>query len=183
MNFIDRLFDSYRKRLVMVFLFIGLMLIIASVNNYLLGDFLTHMTKVSDIFSLIDYKVVYQTFIGQFLILYLDSDNIFMSIISSLGMFRIASLIFIIFFVGSKHEDKILKQLRLVIIFIIILVMIEYLMIGFEGLRALNAKDSIIGIKALVTVGYILKYAGLFLIIINNLAIIYLLAKLTFNKI
>jgi len=87
------------------------------------------------------------------------------------------------FYISQAGNHKILKQLRLVIIFIIVLVMIEYLLIGFEGLRALNAKDSIIGIKALVTVGYILKYAGLFLIIINILAIIYLLAKLTFNKI
>jgi len=182
MNFIDRLFDTYRKRLIMVFLFIALMLIIASVNDYLLGDFLTHMSKVSDIFTLIDYKVVYQTFIGQFLIAYLDTNNILVSFINSLGMYRIASVIFIIFFIGSKHDDKILKQLRLITLFIVVLILMEYLMIGFEGLGALNAKDSIIGIKALVTVGYILKYTSLVLIISNILAMVYLITKLIGRK-
>ena len=183
MNFLDRLFDSYRKRLVMVFLFICLMMIIASVNNYLLGDYLTHMTKVSDIFSLIDYKVVNQTFIGQWLVAYLDSNNIFFSIIKSLGMFKIASLIFIIFFIGSKYEDKVLKQLKLITIIISILVLIEYIVIAFFGITALNAKDSIVGINALVTVGYILKYSGFGLIVINILVIIYLLVKLVINRI
>ncbi len=183
MKWLDRFFDTYLKRIGIVISLIMIVLITNEINNFLLGNFLSKIRSIEDIYSLIEYPIVYKTFIGSLLINYLDTyENIFYVFIKSIGIWRFGLIVISGLVLFTDHQDPFLNKIKRVLGLLMIILIVRNLSILFVGLKVLNAQDTLMGISNIMIVGDILKYSSLILIIGSLSSLIYMIYYYVIKK-
>ena len=113
MRWLDRFFDTYLKRIGMLISFIMFVIIINEINSFLLGNFLGKIKSIEDIYSLIEYPIVYKTFIGSLLINYLNSyENLLYVFIQSMGIWRFVIVTISSLLLFTNHHNIFLNKIK-----------------------------------------------------------------------
>ncbi len=174
MKWLDRFFDTYLKRIGILISLIMIILITNEINNFSLGNFLSKIRSIEDIYALIEYPIIYKTFIGSLLINYLNTyENIFYVFIESIGIWRFGLIVISGLVLFTDHQDPFLNKIKKLYGLLVIILIVRYLLILFVGIKVLNAQDTLMGIANIMIVGDILKYSSLILIIGSLSSLIY----------
>ncbi len=183
MKWLDRFFDTYSKRIGIVIFLIMIVLITNETNNFLLGNSLSKIRSIDDLYSLIEYPIVYKTYIGSLLINYLDTyESIIFVFIKSMGIWRFVLILISGLILFTDHQDHFLNQIKKTYGLLMIILIVRYLMIMFMGIKVLNAQDTLMGISNILIVGDILKYSSLILIIGSVSSLIYFIYYYVIRK-
>lgn len=172
MKWFDRLFDTYQKRIVMVFMMLLIIMIIFSMNNYRLGVLLSKIKTIEDLFLLVDNEVVQKTFIGSFLQDYLDKAvSPIWLIIKNITFSRFVFVLISSLVLISNFDDHKLNLNKKVYILLLLIYFVQHLLVVIYGIKVLSAQNTIMGITNLNLIGSIYQYSSL-LIMIGCISII-----------
>ena len=75
MRFLDKLFDTYQKRVLVVYVFIVAFLLFFQYHNASLSYALYQVQDINSLYSLLDVSSIYETIIGRLLVGYLNFVN------------------------------------------------------------------------------------------------------------
>lgn len=174
MNFLDNLFNTYQKRVSALMVAVIVLIILSELDYFQLGQFLQKMRLVDDIYGLINYPVIYNTIIGEALVIYLEVvGNLFVAMLKLFTFTRCFMIIACIIIIFSYFSDIKLKRLKCFFGIIIGCLLTKYFLVLFYGFRLLNAQDMLSGIRNITSIGNIMTGFSLCIILCSLLFISY----------
>lgn len=174
MSYLDNLFNTFQKRVSTLMIAVATLIILSELDYFQLGQFLQKMRLVDDIYGLITYPVIYNTIIGEALVIYLEVvGNFFVAILKLFTFTRCFMIITSIIIIFSYFSDIKLKRLKSFFGTIIVCVLTKYFLVLFFGFKLLNAQDMLSGIRNITSIGNIMTGFSLFIILCSLLFITY----------
>lgn len=184
-RFIDRLFNSYPKRLIILGCFALTALAFSCFYNISLSLALIRLENPLDLFTLASLPAAYQTFLGRFLVQVLASTMLIQDYIFSFfkafslsQIFYLSVIVGLIFTKRKTLENKIL----LILLFIFTLLVLSYVGSGVLGVLAYNAKTTLQAIIILGQIGWLLCIVNFSLLLVCLVSIFLLLYNDYFNS-
>lgn len=167
MKYIDYFFNSYPKRIACIVTIILSFYIYTLTQDYISGYYLNTVQSIEDLISFIDIPVIYNTFLGRFVIHYLEGiDSVFTMVMKAVGLTGLISIFFYIILLCSDISRR-HRYTKIGLFLIAIIFIVEYALILRYGTNALMAVDTILAISALHSVAVLLKFFSILQIILS----------------
>ncbi len=165
MERIDRLFDSFEKRVLWLLLFLCAYLVMESCRDYFLGVRLIFLREVKDLYTLLDTKELYASFFGQLILYFLEHKRFALfSFLSLIGLKRLVCFLLhvLLLLQRGKEERKCLFVFSLVSLLCFLAV---YVSSALFLLKAVSAMEVTEAMGALGTLANVLQYGSLLRIV------------------
>ena len=180
MSKIDRLFNSYAKRIYWLCVATGIIHISWLVNNCQVGRFLHHVQTANDVYNILDYDPLYYTFFGNLAICYLDEYSLFWTYYYSFGLVRTALLLILIVMFFSKLPER-FPYLKAILLGGCIFTAAIHIAVAYYGFAAINAFSAEEALTCVRTGGWVYEWGSLIHIALLLFAIFILTYQLLMN--
>lgn len=176
MSKLDRLFNTYSKRVYWLLAILGITHIYWLVQNYQVGQYLALCANPNDIYDILDFYPLYNTFFGNLAICYLDEYTLLETVYYAFGFLRIAGLIVTVLLLAGDLP-KCFKGVKWLIGVGILLTLAVHVTLAAEGFQALNALTTQEAMDAVNFGGLIYQFGSL----LHMLYILFLLFLFTYQ--
>ena len=170
MRIIDRLFNSFHKRMFWLLLTAACFHIYWQSQNFILASCLKRTETLADLVDLTYSAITYKTVVGRFTVAALDSQKIILPFLKSLSIAHIIFLILMLLFLFSRMGKR-YKKVQLLIRITMTTGMAADASVVAVGIRTMNAATSAEAVSNIVLAGNIMSGCSIALIVLAFLSV------------